>query len=300
MALINCPECQKEISDKVKICIHCGYPLISEHSNDNTPKMPIITCPECKKEISDKDKACPHCGYPLVSESASDITQNVEVTDTTKIIATTDKTQKVEAAGTSKKSKKTKPIIIGAIAAAIVVVIGIFVGLFIYKRISENTYLTNLENTKKTYLRNLRTIGQKMWDGYSIAFDLTKLTHDVWYNTIYEKSSPETDKFTKTGRKFNDDFNTSLRLLSQDADVKSKEAKLEIIQGEVMGLMGLLNDPPEELRNAYNDLDKTYRSFNNFVDLAIMRGNHSYNSFSSKRDECLSELEGNLRKLATY
>ena len=27
MALIKCPECGKEISDKSKACIHCGYPL---------------------------------------------------------------------------------------------------------------------------------------------------------------------------------------------------------------------------------------------------------------------------------
>ena len=27
MALINCPECQKEISEKVKSCPHCGYPF---------------------------------------------------------------------------------------------------------------------------------------------------------------------------------------------------------------------------------------------------------------------------------
>lgn len=27
MALITCPECEKEISDKSKQCIHCGYPL---------------------------------------------------------------------------------------------------------------------------------------------------------------------------------------------------------------------------------------------------------------------------------
>ena len=27
MALINCPECGKEISDKASACIHCGFPL---------------------------------------------------------------------------------------------------------------------------------------------------------------------------------------------------------------------------------------------------------------------------------
>lgn len=32
MALIKCPECNKDISNKSKICIHCGYP-ISEREN---------------------------------------------------------------------------------------------------------------------------------------------------------------------------------------------------------------------------------------------------------------------------
>lgn len=27
MALIKCPECGQEISDKSSVCIHCGYPI---------------------------------------------------------------------------------------------------------------------------------------------------------------------------------------------------------------------------------------------------------------------------------
>ena len=27
MAIINCPECGKEISDRAETCIYCGYPL---------------------------------------------------------------------------------------------------------------------------------------------------------------------------------------------------------------------------------------------------------------------------------
>ena len=33
MALIVCPECGKEISDKAPACIHCGYPLNYMDSN---------------------------------------------------------------------------------------------------------------------------------------------------------------------------------------------------------------------------------------------------------------------------
>jgi len=27
--------------------------------------MALITCPECEREVSDKAAACPHCGYPI-------------------------------------------------------------------------------------------------------------------------------------------------------------------------------------------------------------------------------------------
>lgn len=37
MALIKCPECNKEVSDKAEICVHCGYPIskwIKEKNSD--------------------------------------------------------------------------------------------------------------------------------------------------------------------------------------------------------------------------------------------------------------------------
>lgn len=30
MAFINCPECNESISEKAKVCVHCGYPLVEE------------------------------------------------------------------------------------------------------------------------------------------------------------------------------------------------------------------------------------------------------------------------------
>ena len=37
MALIKCPECGKEVSDKAPACIHCGFPLnnIQLSKNEN-------------------------------------------------------------------------------------------------------------------------------------------------------------------------------------------------------------------------------------------------------------------------
>ncbi len=52
MALIKCPECGKEISDKANVCIHCGYPLHKEDSQKirtvTSLKKVIIPC--CKNQ----------------------------------------------------------------------------------------------------------------------------------------------------------------------------------------------------------------------------------------------------------
>lgn len=42
MALIECPECHKEISDKALACPHCGYPIKQENNKDE-----YLCCPKC-------------------------------------------------------------------------------------------------------------------------------------------------------------------------------------------------------------------------------------------------------------
>jgi RNA polymerase subunit RPABC4/transcription elongation factor Spt4 len=55
MALINCPECHKQVSDKAKVCPHC-----KKNIEDKAQ-----LCPECNETISKNAKACPLCGFPL-------------------------------------------------------------------------------------------------------------------------------------------------------------------------------------------------------------------------------------------
>ena len=61
MALINCPECGKEISDKSKQCIHCGYPLTNDEKdgsytvilNNAGVNKPLVI--RCVREINNMD-----------------------------------------------------------------------------------------------------------------------------------------------------------------------------------------------------------------------------------------------------
>lgn len=42
MAMINCPECGKEISDKAKTCIHCGCPIGEESGENKTTVANVV------------------------------------------------------------------------------------------------------------------------------------------------------------------------------------------------------------------------------------------------------------------
>lgn len=67
MAIINCPECGKEVSDKAKNCVHCGRVLIE----DVQPKK---FCAECGNEISTDFQECPFCGCPVEPEKTENPT----------------------------------------------------------------------------------------------------------------------------------------------------------------------------------------------------------------------------------
>lgn len=54
MALFNCPECNKQISDKALTCIGCGAPVEK-----------YISCPECNNQVSENAEICNGCGNPL-------------------------------------------------------------------------------------------------------------------------------------------------------------------------------------------------------------------------------------------
>lgn len=51
MALIKCPECGEEISDKAKLCIHCGFPINEYLTENNDKDEDDITHINCKEEI---------------------------------------------------------------------------------------------------------------------------------------------------------------------------------------------------------------------------------------------------------
>jgi len=50
--LISCPECNEKVSDKVRVCPHCGFQIDT-----------LMKCPDCGKLVRPGTTACPSCGY---------------------------------------------------------------------------------------------------------------------------------------------------------------------------------------------------------------------------------------------
>lgn len=59
MAMIKCPECNEDISDKAEECIHCGYKLI-----EKSPRF----CAECGTKLKANAKTCHNCGCPIEND----------------------------------------------------------------------------------------------------------------------------------------------------------------------------------------------------------------------------------------
>lgn len=59
MTLFNCPECNKKVSDKVKNCTHCGYPLNNDSIKEKHKiklDMSINIDEDALKKLFDKYK----------------------------------------------------------------------------------------------------------------------------------------------------------------------------------------------------------------------------------------------------
>ena len=134
MAMITCPNCGEQISDKAKSCVHCGVSLLPEEK---------VICEECGAELEEGIEICPSCGCPVtLSEDSSK-----------------GGLQQVEVAGVrmTNVTKKKMAIAIGIILLMAVVIL---VASLIQKKIVAD----KAQKTEKEYAVNLQTITKTMLD----------------------------------------------------------------------------------------------------------------------------------------
>ena len=263
MAMIKCPECSGEISDKAKKCIHCGKILVEE-----SELAQEIKCSECGTVLSESDEICPNCGCPVEKKNAEE----------------TVKPQQVEVSGI-KMAKRTKKIIIGVIIAIVVCVIA---GVS-YKIYSDKMAEKEYQKTYNDYITNLEKVQALMLSGGGEAESLCNLTLKVWGNAIYEEKDNETDKYTRPDGYFVSDFNTALMNLFSDSDTYETISDIENNQSTVKNLIKKLQNPPEGLEKCYDTVSDLYEAYKTLTDLAVDPSGN-YTGFSENKGSAVSDF----------
>lgn len=270
MAMIQCPECGQEISDKAKKCIHCGKVFVEEK-----PVNEEIRCSECGAVLAEADEICPNCGCP--------VEKVIKQEDT--------KPQQVEVASI-KIVTKTKKIIIGIIVA-IIICVGGGVGCKIY---SDNKAEQLYRESYNEYIDNLGQVQILMLSGGSDAESLCNLTLRVWGNAIYEDIDYETDKYTRPNGYFVSDFNEAIGNLYADSETKDTIDDIENNQASVKELIKKLQNTPEGLDKCYDTVSDLYEAYKTLTDLAI-NPSGNYTGFSTKKSDAVSDFMSAYEKL---
>jgi len=69
MALVPCPECQKEVSTEAIACPQCAFPYPGKKtSSTHSSLVKLHACPDCGSPVSIQARVCPHCGVSLLTE----------------------------------------------------------------------------------------------------------------------------------------------------------------------------------------------------------------------------------------
>lgn len=266
MAIIQCPKCKKEISDKSEKCVHCGYVLISKNK----------FCTECGNELEEETKFCPKCGCPVIKDYKN-VPQQVEVTK----------------------------IKLGEIIPKKTVIIGIF-SIFIIVGIICFIATVNKQNAEKKskelneqYKSYLETITYRMLTGAIQAEDCGNKIKVVWSNTIFQTDDPETDKYTKKNGVFNDDFNDSLLTLFADPDFIKITDGVKQNQTEVNELMKEIKNPPKEWEEAYRDFKDFYDDYLTLTNICT-NPSGSLTTYSSNFNNADSDTLNGYNKIKAY
>ena len=272
MAMITCPNCGEQVSDKAKKCVSCGFILIPDEKK---------SCAECGAELEKDMTVCPNCGCPVEEEKPEE-----------------ESTQQVQVTGVKIK-KKTKMILIAVIVAVAAVIAISCAGVQKHKKVVAAQAAAEEKKQSEEYATNFQAAAYKMLLGAADAEKCGNLTKKVWYNAIYKEYSDETNKYTRPDGYFVSDFNDAVQNLFNDADFQSNLNKVKDNKKQVASFMKELNNPPEKYKEAYASLSQMYESYLALMNL-VTDPEGSLQSFSNDFTDSDKEVVQKFNSVVVY
>lgn len=182
MAIIKCPECGHQVSDKAATCPSCGVGILGK----------ITKCPECGEIVLNDQILCPNCHCPLISTNNND-TEKSEPSQSHKV-ATVEPNSDTNGEGNKneKKKKSYTPWVVSFVIALAVV----FVGLYFYKTTQmrneleayENAMMSNEPAVLQNYLDIYADAPSEHRDSIQSHLEMLKKVDSDWTNAVVSNS----------------------------------------------------------------------------------------------------------------
>ena len=251
MAMIKCPECSKDISDKAAFCPHCGHDMKNSK---------FTVCEECGTRIPEGNTYCPECGCPCTKAAPENKMPKLK-----------------DAAPKEKNKKKSKKTII--IILSVLVILAV-VAAIVISEVNKNNYKNSMIET-----------ANDITAAESTAENHAGLMRDVWNNCIFEIADSVTDVYTKDYNDyFYSDFNDAINNLENDQDYQKEEIELVSDETKIETEMAELKNPPKSLQSQYDALIKLYEDYLVVKELATDASGMSLATYSTKLNDAKSEF----------
>ena len=262
MALIKCPNCGKEISDKATNCVACGYDL-SETDREND--LGII-CPECGTPLDTNLEVCPNCGCPINKEETF-----------------------AEEPVFKEQEKPKKKRKIGLI---IFLVILVAIGFFAKTVIDKNQYDSNSREAAALMAQGAALSEEICGQIHDVWYNCVFRVKDKETNKFTRKNSGKGE--------FYSDFNDAIGKLYDDEDFIKKCQELGTNMKDVASIMQKLTNPPNgyELRN--DSLNDMYDIYTDFTAFAINSSGYTLIDYTDEFNDLDREAASELENLVLY
>ena len=279
MALVTCPKCGEQISDKAKTCVHCGAVLVEEEKKH---------CVDCGAELEPGATVCPSCGCPVgESNTEENAPQQVEVTGV-------------------RMTAKTKKIIVIAVVTAVIIAIAAVIGVQVHKKkLAEQAAAeaaqaaAEAEELREEYVANYSLATYTMMAGARSAETCGNLIKSVWYNRVFKEMDSTTDEYTRPNGYWVSDFNEALSNLFSDANFSEDISGIEENADTVADFMKELKNPPEGYEDAYEAISDMYDAYLTFTNL-ITNPSGNLTTFSSNFSDADSAMATKYNAVELY
>ena len=182
MAIIKCPECGHQVSDKAATCPSCGVGIQGK----------VTKCPECGEIVFNDQTLCPNCHCPLISPNINDTDRQ----DPQQFSKETKAEPQSETNGNGEKKVKKKKSYTPWVVSFVIALAVVFVGLYFYKTTQmrneleayENAMMSNEPAVLQNYLDIYGDAPSEHRDSIQSHLEMLKKVDSDWNNAVASNS----------------------------------------------------------------------------------------------------------------